>query len=169
MLIWGYVWHHKLWPIFITLLHPAVHIEQSYRMLGLPTQLFRQEQNRLQALHCCTSLNDSFLEQDLNFMADVGRIERQAPVSKSPFLKLLRLDSLSHLGLPESEFFDLFTMCWQCNWVMTWPMFYNHRCTVVDITDSSGDDWGPLQEEICIAGHHGNKGISICRITLDYL
>ena len=113
-------------------------------MLGLPTQLFRREQNRLQALHCRTSLNDSSPEQDLNFMADVGRIERRAPVSESPFLKLLRLDSLSHPGLPESEFFDLFAMCRQCCWVMTRPTFYNHRCTVpgavVDITDSSDDD-----------------------------
>ena len=104
---------------FIMLLHLAVCMEQAYSMLCQPTQLFCQEQNRPQDLCCYMSWNNSSPEQDLNFMADVRRIERQAPVSESPFLKLIWLDFLSHPGLPKSEFFYLFAMCQQCHWVMT--------------------------------------------------
>jgi hypothetical protein len=58
-------------------------------------------------------------------------------------LKLIRLDSFSQPGLPEAEFFDLFTMCRQCRWAMTRSAFHHHRCrapqVVIDLTSDNDD------------------------------
>src|ERR1700679_938308 len=72
---------------------------------------------------------------------DTKKIETRVPAGESPFTKLLWLDASGRPGLPEEEFFDLFTMCRQCHWIMTRSTFHNHTCLtpriVIDLTSDS--------------------------------
>jgi hypothetical protein len=77
-------------------------------------------------------------------------IRSSAPfASESPFLKLIRLDSYSQPGLPEGDFYKLFTKCQQCRWVMTRAAFKHHNCPmagpgdvqeVIDLTLDNEED-----------------------------
>lgn len=78
-----------------------------------------------------------------NDITDAKKIEMRSPPGDSTFVKLLRLDAAGRPGLPEEEFFQLFTMCRQCHWIMTRSTFHNHKCLtpriVIDLTSDSDD------------------------------
>lgn len=97
-------------------------------------------------VRACAAVNHPLLlicRRTQNDLTGAKKIETRAPAGESPFMKLLRLDASGRPGLPEEEFFDLFTMCRKCRWIMTRSTFDNHTCItpriVIDLTSDSDD------------------------------